>query len=48
MKDLVLMYADPAATEALTTAERAEVFHRREAFHQDPDGTGEMLNGPRT
>ncbi|MFF4364453.1 YciI family protein [Streptomyces sp. NPDC001604] len=45
MKYLVLMYADPAATEAMTAAERAEVFRRHEALHQDLEGTGEMLNG---
>ncbi|RPF38665.1 hypothetical protein [Streptomyces sp. TLI_185] len=42
MKYLILMYADPAATEAMTAAERAEVFHRHEALHQDLEGTGEM------
>lgn len=45
MKYLVLMYADPAATEAMTAAERAEVFRRHEALHQDLEATGEMLNG---
>ena len=42
---LVLMYADPAATEAMTAAERAEVFRRQEALHQDLEDTCEMLNG---
>ncbi|MGQ4417927.1 YciI family protein [Streptomyces sp. SAS_269] len=42
---MVLMYADPAATEAMTAEERAEVFRRHEALHQDLAGTGEMLNG---
>ena len=45
MKYLVLMYADPTATEAMTAAERAEVFRRHEALHEDLEGTGEMLNG---
>ena len=45
MKYTVLMYADPAATEAMSAAERAEVFRRHEALHQDLEGTGEMLNG---
>ena len=45
MKYLVLMYADPTATEAMTAAERAEVFRRHEALHRDLEGTGEMLNG---
>ncbi|MCX4885715.1 YciI family protein [Streptomyces sp. NBC_00847] len=45
MKYMVLMYADPAATEAMTAAERADVFCRQEALHQDLEGTGEMLNG---
>ncbi|MER7128528.1 YciI family protein [Streptosporangium saharense] len=42
---MVLMYADPAATEAMTAEERAEVFLRHEALHRDLEGTGEMLNG---
>ncbi|MFF4504275.1 YciI family protein [Streptomyces sp. NPDC001401] len=42
---MVLMYADPAVTAAMTAAERAEVFRRHEALHQDLEGTGEMLNG---
>jgi len=45
MKYIVLMYADPAATEAMTPAERADVFRRHEALHKDLEGTGEMLNG---
>ncbi|MFB7616315.1 YciI family protein [Kitasatospora sp. NPDC056181] len=45
MKYMVLMYADPAATEAMSEAQRAEVFRRHEALHQDLAGTGEMLNG---
>ncbi|MCX5052234.1 MULTISPECIES: YciI family protein [unclassified Streptomyces] len=45
MKYMVLMYADPAATEAMTAAERADVLRRHEALHQDLEGTGEMLNG---
>jgi hypothetical protein len=45
MKYMVLMYADPAATEAMTADERAEVFRRHEALHQDLAGSGEMLNG---
>ncbi|MER5453123.1 YciI family protein [Streptomyces sp. NPDC002766] len=45
MKYMILMYADPAATEAMTPAERADVFHRHEALHEDLRGTGEMLNG---
>lgn len=45
MKSTVLMYADPAATEAMTAAERADVLRRHEALHQDLAGTGEMLNG---
>ena len=45
MKNMVLMYADPTATQAMTAAERAEVFRRHEALHQDVEGTGEMLNG---
>ncbi|MDC2954361.1 YciI family protein [Streptomyces gilvifuscus] len=45
MKYLVLMYADPAATEAMTADERAEVFRRHEALHRDLEGAGEMLNG---
>ena len=45
MKYMVLMYADPAATEAMTQDERADVFRRHEALHEDLEGTGEMLNG---
>ncbi|MEV7907909.1 YciI family protein [Streptomyces anulatus] len=42
---MILMYADPAATEAMSASERAEVFRRHEALHQDLAGSGEMLNG---
>jgi hypothetical protein len=45
MKYLVLMYADPAATEAMSAEDRAAVFRRHEALHRDLEGTGEMLNG---
>ncbi|MFJ9869905.1 YciI family protein [Streptomyces sp. NPDC101165] len=45
MKYMVLMYADPAATEAMTAEQRAEVFRRHEALHADLADTGEMLNG---
>jgi hypothetical protein len=45
MKYMVLMYADPAATEAMTQEQRAEVFHRHEALHRDLEGSGELLNG---
>jgi len=47
MKYMVLMYADPAATESMSAADRADVFRRHEALHQDLAGTGEMLNGAR-
>lgn len=42
---MILMYADPAATAAMSVSERAEVARRHEALHQDLAGTGEMLNG---
>ena len=45
MKYLVLMYADPAATEAMSADDRAAVFRRHEALHRDLEKTGEMLNG---
>ncbi|MGW3912029.1 YciI family protein [Streptomyces sp. NPDC005070] len=45
MKYMVLMYADPAATEAMTAEQRAEVFRRHEALHKDLEGSGELLNG---
>jgi hypothetical protein len=45
VKFLVLMYADPAATVAMTAEERAEVFARHEALHRDLAETGELLNG---
>lgn len=45
MKFMVLMYADPATTAAMTPEQRADVFARHEALHADLAGTGEMLNG---
>jgi hypothetical protein len=42
---MVLMYADPAATAAMTADQRADVFARHEALHRDLGGTGELLNG---
>ncbi|MEU8923507.1 YciI family protein [Kitasatospora sp. NPDC048545] len=45
MKYMVLMYADPAATAAMTDEQRADVFGRHEALHRDLEGSGEMLNG---
>ncbi|MFE2302850.1 YciI family protein [Streptomyces sp. NPDC059445] len=45
MKYMVLMYADPAATETMTAEQRTEVFRRHEALHKDLEGSGELLNG---
>jgi hypothetical protein len=45
MKYMILMYADPAATEAIPASGRADVAHRHEALRQDLAGTGEMLSG---
>ncbi len=45
MKYMVLMYSDPAATEAMSAADWADVARRHEALHQDLAGSGEMLNG---
>ncbi|MER7579804.1 YciI family protein [Kitasatospora sp. NPDC097691] len=45
MKYMVLMYADPAATAAMTDEQRAGVFRRHEELHRDLEGSGEMLNG---
>ncbi|MEY9926594.1 hypothetical protein ABH926_001216 [Catenulispora sp. GP43] len=45
MKFMVLMYADPAATAAMTAEQRADVFARHEALHADLGETGELLNG---
>lgn len=45
MKFMVLMYADPAATAAMTAEQRAEVFARHEALHADLGATGELRNG---
>ncbi|MEV6209349.1 YciI family protein [Kitasatospora sp. NPDC051914] len=45
MKYMVLMYADRAATAAMSAAERADVFRRHEELHRDLAGTGELLNG---
>lgn len=42
---MVLMYADPAATAAMTAQERAEVFARHEALHRDLADGGELRNG---
>jgi len=42
---MVLMYADPAATAAMTAEERADVFTRHQALHKDLGETGELLNG---
>ncbi|MEU2632051.1 YciI family protein [Kitasatospora sp. NPDC007106] len=42
---MVLMYADPAATAAMTAEQRAEVFARHEALHRDLAASGELLNG---
>jgi hypothetical protein len=45
MKYMVLMYSDPAATEAMSASDRADVARRHEALHQELAGSGEMLNG---
>lgn len=45
VKFMVLMYADPAATAAMTADQRADVFARHEALHRDLADTGELLNG---
>ncbi|MFF7992293.1 YciI family protein [Kitasatospora xanthocidica] len=45
MRYMVLMYADPAATAAMSEEQRADVFRRHEALHRDLEGSGEMLNG---
>ena len=45
MKYLVLMYADPVATETLSAAEQAEVFRRHEELAGDLYDSGELLNG---
>jgi hypothetical protein len=42
---MILMYADPAATEAMSASDRADVARRHEALHHDMAGSGEMLNG---
>ena len=43
---MVLRYSDPAATEAMSASERADVARRHEALHhRDLAGSGEMLNG---
>jgi hypothetical protein len=42
---MVLMYADFAATAAMTAEQRADVFARHEALHRDLADTGELLNG---
>jgi hypothetical protein len=45
MKYMVLMYADPAATEAMSPADLADVFGKHDALRRDLADTGEMLNG---
>jgi len=45
MKFMVLMYADPNATAAMTPEQRKEVRTRHEALHSDLGETGELLNG---
>jgi hypothetical protein len=45
MKYMVLMYADPAATDAMTAEERADVFRRHDELHKDVADSGAMLNG---
>jgi hypothetical protein len=45
MKYMVLMYSDPAATEAMSAADRAEVARKHQALRDDLAGSGEMLNG---
>jgi hypothetical protein len=45
VKFMVLMYADPAATAAMTPQERAEVFARHDALHRHLADGGELLNG---
>lgn len=45
MKFMVLMYADPAATAAMTAEQRRDVFARHQALHEELGATGELLNG---
>jgi hypothetical protein len=45
MKFMVLMYADPNTTAAMTPEQREEVFTRHEALHADLGETGELRNG---
>ena len=45
MKYMVLMYADRSETEAMSAADRADVFRRHDALRRDLADTGEMLNG---
>jgi hypothetical protein len=45
MKYMVLMYSDPAATEAMSASELAGIARKHEALRQDLAGSGELLNG---
>lgn len=45
MKYMVLMYSDPAATEAMSAADRAEIARKHEDLRQDLAASGEMLTG---
>jgi hypothetical protein len=42
---MVLMYADPARTAAMTRAERAEVMAKHEELGAELEASGELLNG---
>lgn len=45
MKYMVLMYSDPAATEAMSALDRGEIARKHQALRDDLAGSGEMLNG---
>jgi hypothetical protein len=45
MKYMVLMYSDPAATEAMSASDRAVIASKHAAFREDLAGSGELLNG---
>ena len=45
MKYMVLMYSDPAATEAMSVSDLASIARKHEALRHDLAGSGELLNG---
>jgi hypothetical protein len=45
MKYVVLMYADPDRTKAMTAGERAQIADKHEEFRGELIASGELVNG---